>query len=131
MDTIIPVLTSAVGAASAAISSVKNARDIAKSSHDHELKAAISDAFDAVLDLKEKVHELTEQNRSLREQLERRDDIAHDEGSGYFYKTNENKPLCPKCYQQSNPLPVYLQVWNDGTTSCPVCETRFYRTTRP
>lgn len=51
MDSIAAVVTT-LSAVNSAIASVKNARDMAKDSQDANLKNAVSEALDAVLDLK-------------------------------------------------------------------------------
>jgi len=54
---------------SSTIATLKNARDLAKDSKDNELKGVIGDAFDSLLDLKERILALDEENRELKAQL--------------------------------------------------------------
>jgi hypothetical protein len=86
-----------------AVSIIRNARDLAKDSSDHELKNVISDAYDAVLNLKEKLLDLDEENRQLKAQLSKRGSFTGPiPPFGYVYKaddTGKDHPLCPKCYQ--------------------------------
>jgi hypothetical protein len=51
------------------LSMLKNARDLAKESKNHELKDVISDAFDSLLDLRERMLALDEENRELKLKL--------------------------------------------------------------
>ncbi len=58
------------------LSTLKNARDLAKESKDHELKDVISDAYDRLIDLKERMLALDEENRNLKTKLAERDSIV-------------------------------------------------------
>jgi hypothetical protein len=111
-----------------AVSIIKNARDLAKDSSDHELKSVISDAYDAVLNLKEKLLDLDEENRQLKAQLAKRDSFTGPVPPfGYVYKADDTRkqhPLCPKCYQE-NGHESFLTRDSDGSRSwrrCPVCQ---------
>lgn len=81
--------------------SAKNAVDLAKSTSNSELKGAVSELFDSVLDVKARVLELDEENRRLTKELEQKDEIVGPEGKDgfFFYKSKPGKPLCPKCWQ--------------------------------
>jgi hypothetical protein len=81
--------------------SAKNAVDLAKASSNNELKGAVSELYDSVLDVKGRVLELDEENRNLKTQLALREEIeGSDAKFGYFYfKSKPNEPLCPRCYQ--------------------------------
>jgi hypothetical protein len=106
--------------------SAKNAVDLAKSTSNNELKGALSELYDSVLDVKARVLELDEQVRGLKVQLAQREEIiGPDTRFGYFYfKNKPNEPLCPKCYQS-----VPSKVVNIGPRDqragmmrfCPVC----------
>jgi hypothetical protein len=107
--------------------SAKNAVDLAKSTSNNELKGALSELYDSVLDVKARVLDLDEENRSLKAQLAQREEIiGPDEVNGYFcYKNKPEKPLCPKCYQTVPSNAVYLgptQTVNGGIRrTCRVC----------
>ena len=108
--------------------SAKNAVDLAKSTSNNELKGAVSELYDSVLDVKARVLELDEEVRSLKAQLAQRGEIiGPDEAFGYFYfKSNPNEPLCPKCYQ-SSPSKVVNMGPRDQRAGgimrfCPVCD---------
>jgi hypothetical protein len=81
--------------------SAKNAVDLAKSTSNNELKGAVSELYDSVLDVKARVLELDEEVRVLKAQLARKEEIVGPDGKfGYFYfKSKMDEPLCPKCYQ--------------------------------
>jgi hypothetical protein len=112
---------------SSAITALKNARDLAKDSKDRELKEVIGNAFDLLLDLKERMLALDEENRDLKTQLAKKALITGPVPPfGYLYeKTDEAQqhPLCPRCYQEK--LHVYTLVaeeWDGGTMRrCPNC----------
>lgn len=94
------------------VASAKNARDLAKDSSNHDLKAAISDLYDEVLNTKERVLDLDEEVRRLKAELARKDEfIGPTEPHGYFfYKARPDEPLCPKCFQASRQHPVFLSL---------------------
>jgi hypothetical protein len=109
------------------VASAKNALDLAKASSDHALKSAVSELYDSLLDTKGRVLELDEENRNLKAELSRKDDIiGPDEMNGYFhYKNKIEKPLCPKCFQSHPSMTVFLEPihnWNGGKRRlCVVC----------
>lgn len=90
--------------------SAKNAVDLAKGTSNNELKGALSELYDSVLDVKARVLELDEQVRELKAQLAQREEVeGPDDVNGYFfYKSKSEKPLCPKCYQTLQSNAVYL-----------------------
>lgn len=103
------------GLVNAAVSTAKTVRDLAKDSSDSALKASISDLHNALLDIKAKVLELDEENRSLKAQLAAKDDIEGPvEPHGYFFhKDKPEKPICPKCFQSQPQNIVYLTPLQD------------------
>jgi hypothetical protein len=101
--------------------SAKNAADLAKSTSNSELKGAVSELYDSVLDVKARVLELDEEVRSLKAQLVQREEITGPDAKfGYFhFKSKPNEPLCPKCYQS-----VPSKVVNMGPRSVSVIDRR-------
>lgn len=87
-----------------ALSSVRTAKDLTKQSKDSDLKEQISGIYDAILSMKERVLELDEENRNLRQQLEQRAAIKRSGEFGYFYQDGDADPLCPKCWEGSNKI---------------------------
>jgi rubredoxin len=107
--------------------SAKNAVDLAKSTSNNELKGAVSELYDSVLDVKARVLELDEEVRGLKAQLARREEIeGPDSKFGYFhFKSKPDEPLCPRCYQSvpsriANMGP-HQQLGRDVVRVCPVC----------
>ncbi len=97
------------------VASAKNAVDLAKVSSNHELKAALNELYDSVLDVKARVLDLDEENRRLKEELGRREEIIGPEGKNgfFFYKAKPDKPLCPVCWQSATKKnPVFLVDWD-------------------
>jgi len=108
--TMIPLATAttALGLANSAVSAVKSAYELSKKTSDLDLKHQINNVMDSVLDLKAKVIELDEENRTLRKQLEQKENIKREHKHGFWLKDGETQPLCPRCYEGENHSVVYL-----------------------
>jgi hypothetical protein len=66
--------------------SAKNAYDLAKGTSNNELKGAVSELYDSVLDVKARVLDLDEEVRTLKAQLATREEITGPDGHfGYFF----------------------------------------------
>lgn len=108
--------------------SAKNAVDLAKGTSNNDLKGAVSELYDSVLDVKARVLDLDEENRNLKAQLALHEEITGpDEHFGYFYfKSRPNEPLCPKCYQSAQSSPTFMGPrYKQGSYTrrmCPVCK---------
>jgi hypothetical protein len=114
------------------LTSLKTARDIAKDTTDPLLKSQVAEAYEGLLDLKERLLALDEENRQLKNELAKKTQI---EGPippfGYFYKAGDREhPLCPKCYQSKEPREYYLtpaHPWNGGIRrECQICDQLIY-----
>ena len=114
------------------VSSAKTARELAKDTSNHELKAAISDLYDDVLSVKERVVDLDEENRALRVALDERGKyvgpvIPH----GYYFQAGDNEhPLCPRCFQEKPQRIAFMtepESWNRGVRrQCKLCGHHIY-----
>jgi hypothetical protein len=96
------------------LSMLKNARDLAKESKNHELKDVISDAFDSLLDLRERMLALDEENRELKLKLAKKGSFSGPVPPfGYMYKDGDMQhPFCPKCFQEKgHEYPLSMQSW--------------------
>jgi hypothetical protein len=128
----LPLVATVTSLVSAAISSARNARDIAKDSSDHALKSAISDLYDSLLDVKDRALQIDEENRLLRLQLsEKAQYTGPAEPFGYyFFADNDIQPLCPKCFQEAPRrigLMSKLESWNRGQRRrCQLCGFQVY-----
>lgn len=101
-----PTVATAAGLVSNAISSLKNARELAKDTSNDELNAKINDAYGALLDLREHALALDEENRQLKLQLAAKAAyVGPIAPHGYYYAAADAEtrqhPLCPICFQSS------------------------------
>ena len=69
MDAILPTVISTMALVNSVIGSAKNARDLAIQSENSDVKDAIIGVYDAILEVKNRVLDLDEENRKLREKL--------------------------------------------------------------
>jgi len=92
------------------VASAKTARELAKDASNHELKAAISDLYDDLLSVKERVLDLDEENRNLKAQIARKAEVLEplDPHGYFFFKDRPDAPLCPNCWQAQSTRAVYL-----------------------
>lgn len=89
------------------VQTAKTAIELAKHTKDSNLRTSVSEILDQILDLKAKVLDLDEENRSLKQQLSAQAQLERRVEFGYWFKPGETDPLCPKCYEGSGKL-VYL-----------------------
>jgi hypothetical protein len=130
MDSILPpAVLSVASLVSNVLSSAKAAKELAKQSGDSALKEQIGDLIDSVLEVKQRVLELDEENRSLRQQLAKKAAVRRDPQFGYYFAECDPDPLCPKCYESSNKL-IHLphsQTWSGGVRrDCLECQSTFW-----
>lgn len=117
------------------VSTIKAARDLAKNVGNGDLKDRIAEAYDGLLDLRQRLLDVDEENRRLKVELEKKFEI---EGPippfGYFFdKRYPDQPLCPRCYQSKESCLAYLTPpecpLGPGTTPdrrCRLCGQIFY-----
>lgn len=72
------IAQSAVALASGTLGILKEAREAAKRSEDHDLKNKLSEVFDNVLELKESIFALRDENEQLRKQLQTKRELKWD-----------------------------------------------------
>ena len=125
-------LAAITGIVSGALSSLKAARDLAKDTTDLELKGKLSEVFDLLLELKESVSTLADENKSLKAQLKEKDQLEGPFAPfGYFYKSGDREhPLCSICAQKAVPVQSYmgpLHQWRGGQRrTCRTCDQSIY-----
>jgi len=130
----LPGVASVVQLVGTAITSAKTARDLAKDSSDHQLKGAISDLYDALIDIKARALELDEENRLLKAQLvEKAKYVGPLAPHGYFYEADDRThPICPRCIQERPPKIGFMsdaEEWNDGIRrTCRLCQKKVWET---
>jgi regulator of replication initiation timing len=122
--------------ANTTIAAVKQAKDVVGQSKDTTaIKESLLEAYDHLLELKAKIsdfqdenHRLETENRELKERLERKESIERRGDFGYFFKKDEDDPLCPKCFQSKEQI-VYLSkivLWYETPSrTCIICKERY------
>ncbi len=129
MDAILPTVISTMAVVNSVIGSAKNARDLAIQSDNADVKDAVIGVYNAILEVKNRVLDLDEENRKLREKLAQRESVKHDPVSSYYFKDGEpDSPLCPTCYENNDKMIHLPKSYTDsaGTRrSCNVCSTRY------
>ena len=119
-----------------ALGAMKATKERAKGSKDTELKEEISALYDVLLDLKEALMRLSDENAELRrnaEQLEtaqRQEPELRQVGVVNFYFVGDKGPYCQACYDGKLRRLVALsppEDWNNGIRRyCPVHEGYVY-----
>ena len=116
--------STALGLINSTVQTAKTAIELAKHSKDHDLKNSVSAILDQILDLKAKILELDEENRSLHQRIATHADVERKGDFGYWFKRGETDPLCPKCYEGSGKI-TYLpkpETWSGGVRrDCRIC----------
>lgn len=133
---ILPVVVGTAQLVTELVSSAKNARDLAKDSSDHALKAALSDLYDSMIDVKARVVDLDEENRRLKAESQRGKEIVGpiDPHGYFFYRDKPDQPLCPKCLQ-SQPknevfLPASKEIDGGAYRFCMICHYEIWEKPR-
>jgi hypothetical protein len=123
------IASTAVGLVNTTIGLLKQAKEAAKESDDHNLKDKLSEVYDSFLDLKEVIGNLRDENADLRKQLETRASLLWNSGSKLYYAEGDPDPFCPAC-MDLNARRVRLQLVRAMTGVsvgyvCKVCENNF------
>jgi hypothetical protein len=109
--TTLGLASTAVGLVNGTIGLLKEARNAAKRSDDHDLKDKLSEVFDAVLELKEVVGNLRDENAALQKQLQTRAALKWDTARKMYFAEDDPDPFCPACLdvkgQQVRLQPVF------------------------
>jgi hypothetical protein len=124
--------STAVGLVNGTISLLKEARDAAKRSDDHDLKDKLSDVYDAVLELKELISNLREENEGLKKRLETRANLRWDNRQKLYFAEGDSDPFCPACMdlnqKQIRLHPVYSDLDSSARIyryDCKICKNYF------
>jgi hypothetical protein len=128
MTIIPPVVLNTAQIVAGAVASARNAVELAKASSSHELKAAVSELYDSLLDVKARVLDLDEENRALRAAAtEAAKYVGPIAPHGYFFSVESMEdPLCPKCFQARSRIISFMKAPDyagNGRYSrqCPIC----------
>jgi hypothetical protein len=113
--------------------SAKNAYELTKATSNNELKGAVSELYDSVLDVKARVLDLDEENRVLKAELVERDNyVGPIAPHGYYFQVSKlEDPLCPKCFQSRPRVLAFLKSpyrGDDGMyeRQCQICRHLYY-----
>jgi hypothetical protein len=105
-----------------------------KKSDDHDLKDKLSEVFDSVLELKEVIGNLRDENADLQKRLQIRDALKWDSATKLYFVEGDPDPFCPAC-MDANGAPIRLQPFvDDGVIwryDCKVCKNHYTAGSRP
>ena len=121
--------STAVSLVNGTIGLLKEARESAKRSDDHDLKDKLSEVFDSVLELKEVIGNLRDENNELRSRLEARAKLKWDPNEKLYFAEGDSDPFCPSCMdlkgQQIRLHEPYLGKNVHRKYECNVCKNGF------
>jgi hypothetical protein len=110
-------------------------RERAKTTKDLDIKDQISTLYDNVLELKEVISRLLDENKDLKRQIEaqqhppEKPEIKQRGEANYYFKGTEG-PFCQPCYDDKGKLVVLPPQSKSGSGSvsrtCTVCRNIFY-----
>lgn len=121
------IAVKAVGLVNGTIGLLKEARESAKRSDDHDLKDKLSEVFDSVLELKEALTALREENEVLRKQIETRTALKWNSELKVYFAGDDSDPYCPACMDLNGKAirlnqPSSFTVSNLWKYQCRVCK---------
>jgi hypothetical protein len=129
MNMDIGAASTAIGLINSTVQTAKTAIELAKHTKDADLRQSVSEVLDQILDLKAKVLELDDENRSLKQQIALRAGIERRGEFGYWFKHGESDPLCPKCYEETGKQ-IFLppsEPWSGRVRrDCRVCHHTYW-----
>lgn len=112
-------------------------RERAQRTKDIEIKEQIGTLFDNVLQLKDIVSRIVDQNKELQNALIQQQNpplkpkIRHVGQTNYYYLGDEG-PYCQPCYDKTKTLiallPRKMASLGGSHRDCPVCHSNFYET---
>jgi hypothetical protein len=134
----ISIVNLALSIASKTTDALNALRERAQRSKDVDIKDQINTLYDNVLQLKEVISRLSDENRELRHKLEHQQHPTEEPTirqvgeTNYYYKGDEG-PFCQPCYDgdpKAKKLvalsPQQTTEWGSVRRSCPVCNKTFY-----
>jgi hypothetical protein len=129
MDAILPTVVSTISLVNSLMGSAKNARDLALQSDNADVKDAVIGVYDAILEVKNRVLDIDEENRKLREKLAQRESVIHDPVTTYYFKDGKSdSPLCPTCYENNDKMITLPKPHTNASgisRTCNVCRTHY------
>ena len=126
----IGLASTAVGLVNGTIGLLKEAREAAKRSDDHDLKDKLSEVFDSVLELKELIGNLRDENGELRKRIESRAHLHWDSKQKVYLAEGDSDPFCPACLDLKGSVIRLQPAPNYGNNvlcmyECKVCKNGF------
>ena len=120
---------------STSLKTLKDARESLKGSKDLNLKTLMSTLYDEMLELKEAVIRVTDENEQLKAKEAAKPELRQ-EGDAFFYFDANDRACCQPCYDKTGKLAVLSipQARNGGLIrKCAACSDYFYsqRPTQP
>jgi hypothetical protein len=105
------------------MSIITNAKELA----DLIKKLGDVDLYRKILDLEEEIIELTTENRSLKEQVQKLEEIKNIEEKmsfkrPFWFMDGDETPYCPKCWEGEKKNIHLIELFS-GRWKCPVCDT--------
>jgi hypothetical protein len=121
--------STAVSLVNGTIGLLKEARESAKRSDDHDLKDKLSEVFDSVLELKEVIGNLREENAGLRKRLDTRANLNWNSKLRLYFAEGDPDPFCPSCLDlNGRQIRLFPHFWKSGLLSryeCKICKNDF------
>jgi hypothetical protein len=134
------IATTAIGLLKTTTEALSSLRERAQRSKDVDIKDQINTLYDHVLELKEVISRLLDENKDLRRQLEHQQHPPEEPkirqvGETNYYFKGEEGPFCQPCYDDKNKLvnlsPVNEASWGSISRICRVCNNTFYEKRLP
>jgi hypothetical protein len=126
--------TTAVGLVNGTIGLLKEARESAKRSDDHDLKDKLSEVYDSVLELKEVIGNLRDENAELLKRLQTRAALKWDTQTKLYFAEGDPDPFCPTCLDKDEAQIRLQAVVDEGQLwryDCKVCKNLYQIAERP
>lgn len=128
------VASTAVSLVNGTLSLLKEARESAKRSDDHDLKDKLNELWDSVLQVKEVVGNLRDENADLLKRLQTRASLKWDTRLKVYFAENDPDPFCPACMDlNETQIRLHPEIL-DGVLfryDCKICKNYFSVTDRP
>jgi hypothetical protein len=129
------VATTAVSLVNGTISLLKEARDSAKRSDDHDLKDKLSEVYDSVLGLKDVIGSLKDENADLLKRLQTRASLKWDTRLKLYFAEGDPDPFCPTCMDQNqSQIRLHPHILADGRFwgyDCKLCKNSYVINPQP
>jgi hypothetical protein len=131
----ISVASFALSLSKSATEALNALRERSKSTKDLDIKDQIGTLYDNVLELKEVINRLLDENKELKRQLEEQQHTPEEPelkavGGANYYFVGDKGPYCQPCYDDKRKLVALEQPYTSETGSvsrhCLVCNNSFY-----